>query len=125
MKNNIFIILILLSSLTGFSLTLYFIYPEDIDLSNPLYGSYMLLSSSIFYFVLNYIMNNKDSIVLTTKQQWLFVIFNAIFGFFGFALALICLYALPIDNHIESLASSLFLLSSIIFLSSNFFIKKD
>jgi dolichol kinase len=125
MKNNIYIGLNIFIMVIGYGMALSFIYPENIELSNPQNGSYALLISSIIIFLIQYFKNRIDSNIETPNKNWTLLISNFIFWLFAFFLALICLYALPLDNHIEPLSSSLYLLSGVIVLSANFFMKRD
>lgn len=124
MNNNIYIGLNIFIMVIGFGIALSFIYPENIELSNPQNGSYGLLISSIIIFVIQYFKNRNDTNIVNFNQKWTLMISNFVFWLFSLFLALICLYALPLDDHIEPISSSLYMLSGIIALSANFFMKK-
>lgn len=116
MRNTILTILIILVGLIGVLLSLVQIYASPDYISYPLNGSIIYLGTAVFLFAFMHNLNSNVFVIL----KWINIIFVLGYIVLGLLLALICLYALENDQ-VESLASALFFLSSMLTGSGIFF----
>lgn len=104
----------------GFTFSLMQMYSSPDGNSYPFNGSLIYLGTSIFVFI--FLLTLKKDILKTIK--WINILLVFIFAIFAILLALICLYAPPVEGEIYPLASAIFIVSGMISFSSIFLISK-
>ena len=117
-KNIVLSIFVLIVGSICYLLSLMQIYASPDGNSYPLNGSLIYLGMSILLF--SFLFNTTSDI--TTLVKWFNILIVSILGIFGLLLALICIYASPVENMIFPLASAIFALSATITFSGIFFI---
>jgi len=121
MKKEIFTtLMVVLISFMGFIFSLMQMYSSPDGNSYPLNGSLIYLGTSIFIFI--FLLTLKKDILKAMKFINILLVF--IFAIFAILLALICLYAAPIEGEVYPLASAVFVVSGMISFSSIFLINK-
>jgi len=118
MKNIILSILVFLISFIGFTFTSMQIYASPDGNSYPFNGSIIYFGTSVFLFIFLYTLDYN----MHKSLKWINILIVASFSIIGLFLTLTCLYALPVKGQVEPLASAIFLLSSMIAISSIFFL---
>ena len=121
MKKEILITILVTSVMSvGLIFSLMQIYASPDENSYPYNASLIYLGTSIFVFTFLVTLKQNISIII----KWINILVVLIFGILAMLLALICLYAPPIENQVYSLASAIFVLSGMISLSGIFLISK-
>jgi hypothetical protein len=121
MKEEIFIaLLVIFVGFMGLSFSLMQIYSSPDGNSYPFNASLIYLGTSIFMFT--FLLTLKQDIPKVMK--WINIVLILAFGILAILLALICLYAAPIENKVYPLASAIFVVSGMISFSSIFMIGK-
>jgi len=121
MKKEVFItLLVIFVGFMGLSFSLMQIYSSPDGNSYPFNASLIYLGTSIFMFT--FLLTFKQGIPKVMK--WINIILVLTFGILAILLALICLYAAPIENKVYPLSSAIFVVSGMISFSSIFMIGK-
>ncbi len=121
MKKEILItILVIFVGFIGLSFSLMQIYSSPDGNSYPFNGSIIYLGTSIFLFL--FLLTFKQDISKVVK--WVNILSVLGFGVLAILLALVCLYASPIEDKIFPLASAIYVVSGMISFSSIFMIGK-
>ncbi len=120
-KDILTTILVLIVGFVGIIFSLMQMYSSPDGNSYPFNGSLIYFGTSIFLFL--FLFTLKQDIIKNIK--WINILLVIIFSILGLLLALICLYAPPIEENIEPLASAIFIVSSMISLSSIFLINRN
>jgi len=113
-------LMVILVSFIGFVFSLMQMYSSPDGNSYPLNASLIYLGTSIFIFT--FLLTLKKDILKAMK--FINILLVLIFAVFAILLALICLYAAPIEGEIYPLASAVFVVSGMISFSSIFLINK-
>lgn len=121
MKKEILIsILVIIIVFIGLSFSLVQMYSSPDGNSYPFNASLIYLGTSVFMFT--FLLTLKQDISKVIK--WINILLILAFGILAILLALICLYAAPIENKVYPLASAIFVVSGMISFSSIFMIGK-
>ncbi len=121
MKKEILItILVIFIGFMGLSFSLMQMYSSPDGNSYPFNASLIYLGTSIFMFTFLFTLKQN----ISKSMKWINILLVIVFGIMAMLLALIYLYASPIENKIYPLASAIFVVSGMISLSGIFLISK-
>ena len=104
-------IVVIFVGFMGLSFSLMKMYSSPDGNSYPLNASLIYLGTSIFMFT--FLLTLKLDIPKVMK--WINIVLILVFGILSILLALICLYAAPIENEVYLLASAIFVISGMRF----------
>ena len=109
MKNKILTLLIFITAIIGYIISLIQLYAPIGDVALVTEGSYYYLGTTLILFILALLIQNPISkaIKITTT------LILTLFGIFGFLLALIALYASPLD-YADPYAAAIFFLAGML-----------
>jgi len=119
-KSILMTMLVVFIAFTGISFSLMQMYSSPDGNSYPFNASLIYLGTSIFMFT--FLLTLKQN--LPKPMKWVNILLILMVGILALLLALICLYAAPIENKIYPLASAIFVVSGLVSLNGIFMVSK-